>query len=91
MTEVESEILKLEEAAACFESGKRLAYRLAGKAGFRRSGLRVPRGLRRSELNRWAVEGVGKNTLEADCACASSATQSHPATNRGEIAWCRCP
>ena len=53
MTEVESEILTLEEVAAYLKAGKRTVYRLAQKGEIPAFKLGGTWRFRRSELERW--------------------------------------
>ena len=59
MTEVESEILTLEEVAAYLKAGKRTVYRLAQKGEIPAFKLGGTWRFRRSELDRWIAETCG--------------------------------
>lgn len=66
MSEVERQILTLDEVAAYLKVGKRTAYRLAQKGeipGFKLGGTWR---FRRSELDRWIAESINKKMPEAD-------------------------
>src|SRR5690606_3234138 len=60
MTEVESEILTLEEVAAYLKAGKRTVYRLAQKGEIPAFKLGGTWRFRRSELDRWIAESINK-------------------------------
>src|SRR3546814_3082761 len=65
MTEVESEILTLEEVAAYLKAGKRTVYRLAQKGEIPAFKLGGTWRFRRSELDRWIAESISKTKPEA--------------------------
>lgn len=87
MTEVESEILTLEEVAAYLKAGKRTVYRLAQKGEIPAFKLGGTWRFRRSELDRWIAESISKKKPEAEGACTKSATESHSGKNQGEDCW----
>ena len=64
MTEVESEILTLEEVAAYLKAGKRTVYRLAQKGEIPAFKLGGTWRFRRSELDRWIAESISKKMPE---------------------------
>jgi len=66
MTEVESEILTLEEVAAYLKAGKRTVYRLAQKGEIPAFKLGGTWRFRRSELDRWIAESINKKKSEAE-------------------------
>ncbi|EPL0645815.1 methylation-associated defense system helix-turn-helix domain-containing protein MAD1 [Pseudomonas aeruginosa] len=66
MTEVESEILTLEEVAAYLKAGKRTVYRLAQKGEIPAFKLGGTWRFRRSELDRWIAESISKKKPEAE-------------------------
>mgnify|MGYP000449775006 CR=1 FL=1 len=66
MTEVESEILTLEEVAAYLKAGKRTVYRLAQKGEIPAFKLGGTWRFRRSELDRWIAESINKKKPEAE-------------------------
>lgn len=65
MSEVESEILTLEEVAAYLKAGKRTVYRLAQKGEIPAFAWGTWR-FRRSELDRWIAESINKKKPEAE-------------------------
>ena len=65
MTEVEREILTLDEVAAYLKAGKRTVYRLAQKGEIPAFAWRYRR-FRRSELDRWIAESISKKKPEAE-------------------------
>ena len=87
MTEVESEILTLEEVAAYLKAGKRTVYRLAQKGEIPAFKLGGTWRFRRSELDRWIAESISKKKPEAERACTQSATESHSGKNSVEDCW----
>lgn len=66
MSEVESEILTLEEVAAYLKAGKRTVYRLAQKGEIPAFKLGGTWRFRRSELDRWIAESINKTKPEAE-------------------------
>ena len=66
MSEVESEILTLEEVAAYLKAGKRTVYRLAQKGEIPAFKLGGTWRFRRSELDRWIAESISKKKPEAE-------------------------
>ena len=66
MSEVESEILTLEEVAAYLKAGKRTVYRLAQKGEIPAFKLGGTWRFRRSELDRWIAESINKKKPEAE-------------------------
>lgn len=66
MTEVDSEILTLEEVAAYLKAGKRTVYRLAQKGGIPAFKLGGTWRFRRSELDAWIADSISKKKLEAE-------------------------
>lgn len=66
MTEVDSEILTLEEVAAYLKAGKRTVYRLAQKGEIPAFKLGGTWRFRRSELDAWIVDSISKKKLEAE-------------------------
>ena len=66
MSEVESEILTLDEVAAYLKAGKRTVYRLAQKGEIPAFKLGGTWRFRRSELDRWIAESISKKKPEAE-------------------------
>lgn len=66
MSEVESEILTLEEVAAYLKAGKRTVYRLVQKGEIPAFKLGGTWRFRRSELDRWIAESINKTKPEAE-------------------------
>ena len=66
MTDVESEILTLEEVAAYLKAGKRTVYRLAQKGEIPAFKLGGTWRFRRSDLDRWIAERINKKKPEAE-------------------------
>ena len=61
MTEVESEILTLEEVAAYLKAGKRTVYRLAATGEIPAFKLGGTWRFRRSELDQWIAASIHNN------------------------------
>src|SRR5690606_27740824 len=66
MSEIESEILTLEEVAAYLKAGKRTVYRLAQKGEIPAFKLGGTWRFRRSDLDRWIAERINKKKPEAE-------------------------
>ena len=66
MSEVESEILTLEEVAAYLKAGQRTVYRLAQQGEIPAFKLGGTWRFRRSELDRWIAESISKKKPEAE-------------------------
>lgn len=66
MTDAESEILTLEEAAAYLKAGKRTIYRLAQRGEIPAFKLGGTWRFRRSELDRWIASSISKMKPETD-------------------------
>lgn len=66
MTEVENEILTLEEVAAYLKAGKRTVYRLAQKGDIPAFKLGGTWRFRRSELNQWIAESINRQKPETE-------------------------
>jgi len=66
VTEVESEILTLDEIAAYLKAGKRTVYRLAQKGEIPAFKLGGTWRFRRSELDRWIAESISKKKPETE-------------------------
>ena len=64
MSEVESEILTLEEVAAYLKAGKRTVYRLAQKGEIPAFKLGGTWRFRRSELDRWIAAQIAEKTQD---------------------------
>jgi excisionase family DNA binding protein len=66
MSEVENEILTLEEVAAYLKAGKRTVYRLAQKGDIPAFKLGGTWRFRRSELNQWIAESINRQKPETE-------------------------
>lgn len=66
MSEIESEILTLEEVAAYLKAGKRTVYRLAQKGEIPAFKLGGTWRFRRSDLDLWIAERINKKKPEAE-------------------------
>ncbi len=66
MTDIDSEILTLDEVAAYLKAGKRTVYRLAQKGEIPAFKLGGTWRFRRSELDSWIANSISKKKPEAD-------------------------
>lgn len=66
MTEIDGEILTLDEVATYLKAGKRTVYRLAQKGEIPAFKLGGTWRFRRSELDSWIADSIQKTKPEAD-------------------------